>query len=44
MWPTKAVTPEALDMVDTSGQNPLDFIADIAMQKPEEFEKANRTK
>lgn len=42
MWPTTAVTPEALDMVDTSGQNALDFIANIAMQKPTEFAKKKR--
>jgi hypothetical protein len=44
MWPTTAVTPEALNMVDTTGQNPLDFIADVAMRKPEQFAKANRNK
>lgn len=44
MWPTIAVTPEALDMVDTSGQNALDFIAEVAMRKPDQFEKANRKK
>jgi hypothetical protein len=42
MWPTTAVTPEELDMLDTSGQNPLDFLADVAIQKSEQFEKANR--
>lgn len=42
MWPTTAVTPEALDMLDTSGQNALDFIANAAMKKPEQYAKADR--
>jgi len=39
-----AVTPEDLNMTDPSGQNPLDFIAKVAEEKPEKFEKARRMK
>ncbi len=41
MWPSAAITPEQLNMLDTTGQNPLDFIAKIALQKPEAFERAS---
>jgi hypothetical protein len=42
MWPTTAVTPESLDMTDESGTNPLDFIADVAMQQWEEYKKTEK--
>lgn len=40
MWPTTDVTPEALDMTDGSGINPLDFIAEAAAKKPDEYHKS----
>ncbi|WP_442588472.1 DUF3800 domain-containing protein [Pedobacter sp. AW31-3R] len=40
MWPTTDVTPEALDMTDGSGINPLDFIAEAATKKPSEYKKS----
>jgi hypothetical protein len=40
MWPGKEMTPEELDMVDETGVNALDFIADIAAKEPERFKKA----
>lgn len=39
MWPSEEVTPESLDMVDGIGVNPLDFIAKIAAEKPNEYNK-----
>lgn len=39
MWPGKEMTPEELDMVDETGTNALDFIADIASQDPEVLKK-----
>jgi hypothetical protein len=40
MWPGKEMTPEELDMVDETGTNPLDFLADIATRESEVFKKA----
>jgi len=42
MWPSTNVTPESLNMTDTSGQNPLDFLADNAQRNPEEYAKLKR--
>jgi len=39
MWPGKEMTPEELDMIDETGTNALDFIADIASQDPEVLKK-----
>lgn len=40
MWPGTEMTPEELDMVDETGVNPLDFIADIVSKKPDAYKKA----
>lgn len=40
MWPSTEVTPEALDMTDGSGVNPLDFMVKAGEKKPEEYRKA----
>lgn len=40
MWPSTEVTPEELNMTDGSGTNPLDFISNVALIKPDEYNKA----
>ena len=42
MWPATDVTPDALNMTDGSGINPLDFIAAAASKNPEKYQKAFR--
>lgn len=44
MWPSKEMTPEELDMTDSTGIDPLDFMAQAAMRNPEKFEKAYKKK
>ena len=39
MWPSKAVTPKELNMTDTTGRNPLDFIAEQRIKNPKPFNK-----
>jgi len=39
MWPGTEMTPEELDMVDETGVNPLDFIAEIASKDQEAIKK-----
>lgn len=44
MWPTTAVDPVELGMEDTSGVNPLDYLADQATLDPEAYAKVVRQK
>ena len=39
IWPTTMVTPEQLDMTDTAGVNPLDFIAENIMKNPGKYSR-----